>query len=146
LCSVLERPALTLIAPSFRFIAKNYRHPGNQHLLKLVRDNASSFHLASLSDRKAVAASIVSMIRDRGGRFLRYHSNDNVWRDVDGGAAHYKVMQALRETKPAMDFLKDEVLKVSCSERPKMWLRFGHTLRSPGLPRLLLISFRFLRL
>jgi hypothetical protein len=92
--------------------AKNYRHPGNQELLKLVRQNAAAFHLGSLSDRKAIATAIVNTIQDRGGRFLRYHMNDNVWRDVDGDAAHYKVMQALRETKPAMDFLKDDVLKV----------------------------------
>jgi hypothetical protein len=92
--------------------AKNYRHPGNQELLNLVRQNASSFHLGSLSDRKAIATAIVDMIRLGGGRFLRYHMSDNVWRDVEGDAAHYKVMQALRETKPAMDFLKDDVLKV----------------------------------
>jgi hypothetical protein len=58
-----------------------------------------------------VAASIVKEIHDRGGRFLRFHVSDNVWREVDGAAAHYKVMQALRETKPAMDFLKGDVLK-----------------------------------
>jgi hypothetical protein len=104
--------------------AKNYRHPGNQELLNLVRQNAASFHLGSLSDRKAIATAIVDQIRLGGGRFLRYHMSDNVWRDVEGDAAHYKVMQALRETKPAMDFLKDDVLKVrDCGGPPWIVVR-----------------------
>jgi hypothetical protein len=101
----------SLPALPFVSIAKNYRHPGNQHLLQLARDNASSFHLTSLPGWKAVATSIVNEIHHRGGRFRRFDAIDGVWREVDDDAAHYKVMQALRETKPAMDFVKDDVLK-----------------------------------
>jgi hypothetical protein len=116
--------------------AKNYRHPGNQELLRLVRQNASSFHLGSLSDRKAIAAGIVKAIKDGGGRFLRFHMNDNVWRDVDNDAAQYKAMQALRETKPSMNFLNDGILKVAFSKFIRVMVpckTASHSCRVPSL-------------
>jgi hypothetical protein len=101
-----------------------------------VRQNASSFHLGSLSDRKAIAAGIVKAIKDGGGRFLRFHMNDNVWRDVDNDAAQYKAMQALRETKPSMNFLNDGILKVAFSKFIRVLVpckTASHSRRVPSL-------------
>ena len=73
------------------------RHPGNLFFRKLVEDAKPAYMLAKKAEKGHISRSIVSTIRSRGGRWLRFDRHRDLWEEVGDYEATKKVSQALRE-------------------------------------------------
>ena len=73
------------------------RHPGNLFFRKLVEDAKPAYMLAKKAEKGQISRSIVSTIRSRGGRWLRFDRHRDLWEEVGDDEAAKKVSQALRE-------------------------------------------------
>ena len=73
------------------------RHPGNLFFRKLVEDAKPAYMLAKKAEKGHISRSIVSTIRSRGGRWLKFDRQRYLWEDVGDDEATKKVSQALRE-------------------------------------------------
>jgi len=74
-------------------------HRGNKAFRQLVASYQSQYRSVKKSKKSAIADVIVSMIRSRGGRFLKKESDSksDCWVDVGYEMAIAKTLQALRE-------------------------------------------------
>lgn len=74
-------------------------HSGNRNFRKLVADHQQAYLMARKRDKRDIAQTIVSIIRNNGGRFLKRDetSTDEKWVDVGDKKACEKTSQALRE-------------------------------------------------
>jgi len=74
------------------------QHPGNVYYRTLVKARQVAYLQARRSDKPRIAASVVKIIRELGGRFLKRHGG--CWVDVGDKKAREKTSQALRENAP----------------------------------------------
>lgn len=74
------------------------QHPGNVYYRTLVKARQMAYLQARRSDKPRIAASVVKIIREVGGRFLKRHGG--CWVDVGDKKAREKTSQALRENAP----------------------------------------------
>ena len=65
--------------------------------MQLVEDAKPAYMLAKKAEKGHISRSIVSTIRSRGGRWLRFDRHHDLWEDVGDDEATKKVSQALRE-------------------------------------------------
>ena len=65
--------------------------------MQLVEDAKPAYMLAKKAEKGHISRSIVSTIRSRGGRWLRFDRHRALWEDVGDDEATKKVSQALRE-------------------------------------------------
>jgi len=70
---------------------------GNRHYRALVRDFQPTYLIALRRDKPLLARSVVLIIRNRGGRFLRRDEKDGRLYEVGDEKAEAKTSQALRE-------------------------------------------------
>ena len=81
-------------------------HSGNRSFRALVKRHQDRYLRAKKRDKPAVASSIVDLIRERGGRFLRRcetsMQGDILWVDIGHESAREKTCQALREGAPEL--------------------------------------------
>ena len=70
---------------------------GNRHYRALVRDFQPTYLIALRRDKPLMARSVVLIIRNRGGRFLRRDEKDGRLYEVGDEKAEAKTSQALRE-------------------------------------------------
>ena len=93
---------LTLLLQNFVDTA----HSGNRFFRLEVKRHQDRYLRAKKRDKPSVAALIVKVIRDRGGRFLRRcdtSADGNVlWVDIGDDRAREKTCQALREGAPEL--------------------------------------------
>ena len=81
-------------------------HEGNVSYRTLVHEHQDEYLHAAKSEKKEVARSIVSIIRSRGGGFLKKCEDGRVgWVDIGSKKAREKVSQALREGLDAKTLL-----------------------------------------
>jgi hypothetical protein len=72
---------------------------GNRRFLELVKDYQQLYSQAKVLDRSKVSKQIVSIVVNRGGRFLmKQKGEENIWEEVTFEVAHKKTSQALRES------------------------------------------------
>lgn len=74
------------------------QHPGNVYYRTLVKARQVAYLQARRSDKPRIAASVVKIIREVGGRFLKRYGG--CWVDVGDKKAREKTSQALRENAP----------------------------------------------
>ena len=73
-------------------------HVGNVRYRILVQDHQNEYLHAAKTEKKEVARSIVSIIRSKGGGFLKKCNDGRVgWTDIGDTKAREKTSQALRE-------------------------------------------------
>ena len=81
-------------------------HSGNRSFRSLVKRHQDRYLRAKKRDKPSVAAAIVDLVRDRGGRFLRRHETSTqgeiLWVDIGDERAREKTCQALREGAPEL--------------------------------------------
>lgn len=70
-------------------------HPGNRQYRDLILSETRNYDLANKTKKPGVARSIVAMIRESGGRFLR-KGKDGLYYEIGDDAAREKTSQALR--------------------------------------------------
>ena len=58
------------------------KHPGNLFFRKLVEDAKPAYLLAKKAEKGQISRSIVSTIRSRGGRWLRFDRHRDLWEEV----------------------------------------------------------------
>lgn len=76
-------------------------HPGNESFRKLVNKRKRVYLAACFrQEKRLVAYSIVSDIRDIGGRFLAKNDSTGKWHDIGDDKSREKASQALRENAP----------------------------------------------
>ena len=81
-------------------------HEGNVSYRTLVHEHQDEYLHAAKSEKKEVARSIVSIIRSKGGGFLKKCDDGRVgWVDIGSKKAREKVSQALREGLDAKTLL-----------------------------------------
>lgn len=102
-------------------------HSGNAEFRAIVEQHKVKYLNAKKANKPAVAATIVDLIRKKGGRFLRKYTmhnshdpmldaNGNVlWYDIGDEKAREKTCQALREGAPEIRRRSDE-RREDCSE------------------------------
>lgn len=71
-------------------------HPGNRHFREVVSAYQPQYITSKKRDKKFIAAKVVEIIRESGGRFLQ-KINDVQWIDIGDKKAIEKTSQALRE-------------------------------------------------
>ncbi len=76
------------------------QHPGNCFFRSLVRDRREEYLRSSKRDKPYIALSIVHVIRERNGRFLKKDENLGLWFEIGDGPARDKASQALRRGGP----------------------------------------------
>jgi len=72
-------------------------HVGNKRFRDVVSEYQLEYLNARKSDKKGIARTVISRIRESGGRFLQRNSNSNVWSIASEKKALEKTSQALRE-------------------------------------------------
>lgn len=82
-------------------------HSGNRSFRSMVKRHQDRYLKAKKRDKPSVASSIVELIRERGGRFLRRSdgstlSGEVLWVDIGDERAKEKTCQALREGAPEL--------------------------------------------
>lgn len=78
-------------------------HPGNERFRELVEKRKRVYLAARFKqEKRLVANSIVSDIRDIEGRFLAKNNNTGEWYDIGDEKARDKTSQALRENAPTI--------------------------------------------
>jgi len=72
-------------------------HVGNKRFRIVVAEYQLEYLKARKNDKKDIARTVVSRIRESGGRFLQRNSNSNLWSAASAKRAVEKTSQALRE-------------------------------------------------
>jgi hypothetical protein len=77
-------------------------HYGNIHLHQLINMKQDRYEAAERWEKTIIAEEIVSIIRDRGGRFLKPSKNKagQSWIEVDAETAREKVSHTFRSRRP----------------------------------------------
>ena len=102
----LPPPTRTLTLSTHAQGGATNSHEGNVSYRTLVHEHQDEYLLAAKSEKKEVARSIVSIIRSRGGGFLKKCDDGRVgWVDIGSKKAREKVSQALREGLDAKTLL-----------------------------------------
>jgi hypothetical protein len=70
---------------------------GNKRFRDLVQDHKARYLAAKKNDKQKIARQIVTIIQERGGRFLRKDDMSDAWIDIGEKKAREKTSQALRE-------------------------------------------------
>lgn len=70
-------------------------HIGNKRFRSIVAEHQREYLAAKKKDKGLIARSIVQIVHERGGRFLK--KQGDVWVEVDNKKAAEKTSQALRE-------------------------------------------------
>lgn len=70
---------------------------GNKRFRGIVADHQPKYLQARKKDKAAIARSIVRIVREKGGRFLKRNNSTGVWNDIGDKQASSKTSQALRE-------------------------------------------------
>jgi len=73
------------------------RHPGNIHFRLVVSQAQPNYIKSRKKDKSIIARNIVQSIRNKNGRFLKFHAESGLWHDVGNKKATEKTSQALRE-------------------------------------------------
>jgi len=73
------------------------RHPGNIYFRQVVHQAQPEYVKSRKKNKSSIARDIVKSIRNRNGRFLKFHPESGVWHDVGDKKATEKTSQALRE-------------------------------------------------
>lgn len=74
-----------------------YSHPGNKYYHELIRSYRSLYQSATRRDeKKRLTATIISLIHERGGRFVALEETVGAWRVTTSKEAREKVSHALR--------------------------------------------------
>ena len=96
---------------------KNWRHHGNAMFRKLIHANVAGYMKATTkNDKTLVVKSIVDIIRQNGGRFLKKDS-EGVWHDIGDSQAKEKVGHSLRDQVTALSKQKKDPPSASASPR-----------------------------
>jgi hypothetical protein len=78
-------------------------HPGNEVFRTLVEKRKRVYLTARFKrEKRLIASSIVSEIRELKGRFLQRDSKSGLWKDIGDEKARDKTSQALRENAPSI--------------------------------------------
>lgn len=78
-------------------------HPGNERFRTLVEKRKRVYLTARFKrEKRLIASSIVSEIRNLNGRFLQRDSKSGLWKDIGDEKARDKTSQALRENAPSI--------------------------------------------
>lgn len=73
------------------------RHPGNIYFRQVVHQAQPEYVKSRKKNKSSIARDIVKSIRNKNGRFLKFHPQLGVWHDVGDKKATEKTSQALRE-------------------------------------------------
>ncbi len=84
----------------------NY-HPGNLYFRHLVKELKIDYVAAMKQDKPVFSKSIVQIIRNGGGRFLKQDAKTGLWNDIGDKQALAKTRQALREGAPRIEVAID---------------------------------------
>lgn len=78
-------------------------HPGNERFRELVEKRKRVYLTARFKrEKRLIASSIVTEIRNKNGRFLSKDSKSGLWKDIGDEKARDKTSQALRENAPSI--------------------------------------------
>lgn len=72
-------------------------HIGNRRFRVIVSDHRPDYLKARKLEKAAISAKIVSLVYEKGGRFLRRRDRSETWEEVPAKRAQEKTSQALRE-------------------------------------------------
>merc|ERR1712176_725128 len=72
-------------------------HPGNKKFRYIMGEHQLEYLRARKNDKRGIAKSVDSRIREDGGRFLQRSSDSSLWSAVSESKAIGKTSQALRE-------------------------------------------------
>jgi len=75
------------------------QHKGNQTYRQLVNANRALYLSSRDGEKHKISRSVITAVRNRGGRFLEKNPKDQTWYDIGDDEALKKVSQALREKK-----------------------------------------------
>jgi len=84
----------------------NY-HPGNLYFRHLVKELKIDYVAALKQDKPVFSKSIVQIVRNGGGRFLKQDAKTGLWNDIGDKQALAKTRQALREGAPRIEVAID---------------------------------------
>jgi hypothetical protein len=102
---------------TFCFLIHLQRHHGNATFRKLIHANVSAYIQASTkNDKTLVVKSIVDVIRQNGGRFVKQDS-DGRWHDIGDSQAKEKVGHSLRDQVTALSKQKKDFASSSRTPR-----------------------------
>lgn len=99
-----------------------FKNPGNKSLRQLIVTSLNDYISSSRSEKTVVIRQIVLSVMDRGGRFLKYDKDAEMWYDGGMAVAKSRVGSAFRDAATPD--------KVKCIEKMKETLRNGKTIDS----------------
>jgi len=75
-------------------------HPGNRFFRNLINHHRDRYLRAKKNDKPHISRSIVNIIRNKNGRFLKKEDDDGLWYEIGDDLAREKTSQALRQKAP----------------------------------------------
>jgi len=75
-------------------------HPGNRFFRNLINHHRDRYLRAKKNDKPHISRSIVNIIRNKNGRFLKKEDDDSLWYEIGDDLAREKTSQALRQKAP----------------------------------------------
>lgn len=75
-------------------------HPGNRFFRNLINHHRDRYLRAKKNDKPHISRSIVNIIRNKNGRFLKKEEEDGLWYEIGDDLAREKTSQALRQKAP----------------------------------------------
>lgn len=75
------------------------KHPGNKRYQAIIRAHRDAYQASKLNEAKStMTRSVIHIVKDMGGRFVKYNKQQKKWLEIPENAAHDKVSHALRST------------------------------------------------
>ena len=76
------------------------QHEGNCFFRSLINKNRERYLRAKKNDKPFISLSIVNIVRQRNGRFLKKDESSGLWFEIGDAQAREKTSQALRQRAP----------------------------------------------
>lgn len=83
-----------------------YQHEGNLRFHQLKMKFQEAYFRAPNAEKKVIAQQLVDLIREKGGRFLKWNNEASQWFTAPNEAAQAKAARALRETQSTREVAK----------------------------------------
>lgn len=93
------------------------QHEGNCFFRSLINKNRERYLRAKKNDKPFISLSIVNIVRQRNGRFLKKNEDSGLWYEIGDAQAREKTSQALRQRAPEYrkQLLKQDTIRSQCA-------------------------------
>jgi len=108
------------------------RHPGNIHFRRVVSEAQPNYVKSRKKNKSSIARDIVQSIRNKNGRFLKFHPETGLWHDVGDKKATEKTSQALREGLAGSSGNSDDGVVVGNSVKKDLSLQYNTQITGVG--------------